>query len=1065
MGNKVSAQSSAIAAEKDDVEKNEHCNLLEKSETFDNESESSELTEEDFQNRARYLCASIHHCYKVRQYVQLILKYETDDLKELMNIKELDAVRKFFIFEKRKQHRLTYSRIKSNKLFQHWHLLKEFKSRKEYTESNLLTKEQREYLDELLTFMSEYENFSKFVDSIAKSAESNAEDDYKLQQKLFRKMLVQRLVAKDIRKLEILLDLDYDDKYTSFTEIFEALLKKKTEIFDTKAKVEGIFESCPTNLSFEEKFEHYVVGVMKKAKKLHLIEDVSHTKYQVAAILTCQVTYNNEETTPLALLCEFATIKMFYALLDISDQQNGDDLFAGRLKALLPISVWTTPAIYSDIADKKGPSLVHYAAMNPTNDILAYLLENKFIDVSDLSLQEEIGGNIPLHFAALHGSTKCVDYILDTVNPEDPNKLVNYAGESPLHWAASGGDMSTFNHIYRRHLDEEKCLKQEGQFGPPILYAAKNNRYECMGLILDKQTKADATMSDEDCDTALHYISKEASSRWLAKILKANALLGVKNEVGNAPIDWISQQRLETLLDKHTHLVKLKRTKGDTSRKDHTEVIFTNPFGHHASGSDMQNIKAIAQTPIVEKLALHPLCQALVSVKWQKIKKFFLLKLLFFLPFVLSLSVHPILMMQHELRIVDNSTLAIPYDSWMDLSWRGIHVFLAIQVFFGLLSVFVLVPPFFKNSSTYVNANINLRRIKLLLEYYWEEVLWSDWYEYILWVIAFMYLADAINPILVVIASWFSLFYVCSNHPSILPFRYMLVKILLRYIKFLIFAIGLIGGFALGFFLVANKCKLETGSAEGCAKGFETIYTTMLKVPSMMMGEISFDTFSFEASPHLQFLFGAFIFLMTCCIFNMMNGLAINITTEFEKKAHIFSTIAQCEMICEFEVFLTEVHAWLKWLGLPGELRTLNSLWVERIKVKPSTGECVNLEEYDKEIHSKINQENYWETNDKRKVAWVWVNRGYTLDSKIIRAALERCKDNIYKDPADVEVNFDFVGDDDDDDGNKNFENNEPMAEAEVIMNNLPIAIEKPGLNVIVGSDLIGDSLHTVSTV
>ncbi|XP_059491121.1 uncharacterized protein LOC132205824 [Neocloeon triangulifer] len=993
----------------------------------DNESESTEsleLTDEDIQNHARYLCASIHHCYKVRQYVQLILKYETDDLKNLMDMKDVDAVRKFYLVDKRSQYRKELKE-KSHLFYNHWHLLKPFKSLKAYKESDL-SNDQKKILDELLTYQGEYSNFEQSVAFVINFDACNEKEPNEKRHKLFRELLVQRLVAKDIRRIRILLDLDYDDKYISFTDIFEAMQKRKSEISDTKTKVDRLFKSYSANLTTEKKFDCYVFSIMERAKKLYLIKDVplpietycqQKQKSRVADILTCLVTYDNEETSPLALLCEFATLTMFHALFPQQNNKSVD--LAQRLALHLDEKVWTTSVNSAeDRLGRSGLRLVHYAAMNPTSDILAFLLKNKFINISDLSLQEKKGGNIPLHFAALYGSTKCVDYILKKVSHEDI-KTLNNAGESPLHWAASGGDLSTFSHIYRMHPDEEECLRQEGKFGPPLLYAAKNNRYEIMGIILDKQARADATVSDDDCDTALHYISKEASTRWLAKILKANALLGVKNEVGNAPIDWISHQRLEQLLDKHTQLVKLKRTKGDTSRKDHTEVIFTNLFGHHASGSDMQNIRAIAQTPNVETLALHPLCQAIVSVKWQKIKKFFLLKLLFFLPFVLSLSAHPILMMQHDLRMMGNSTLDTPYDSLMDLSLRGIHVFLAIQVFFGLLSVFVLVPSFFKKSSTYVNAKINPRRIKRLLEYYWEEVLWSDWYEYILWVIAFLYLVDAINPILVVIASWFSLFYVCSNHPSILPFRYMLVKILLRYIKFLIFAIGLIGGFALGFFLVANKCKLESGSADGCATGFETIYTTMLKVPSMMMGEISFDTFSFEASPHLQFLFGAFIFLMTCCIFNMMNGLAINITTELEKKAHIFSTIAQCEMIFEFEILLTEIHAWLKWLGLPGEMRTLNSLWVERIKVKPSTGECVNLEEYDKEIHSKINQENYWETNDKRKVAWVWVNRGYTLNSKIIRAGLERCKGNIYKDPADVEVNFNFR-EEEKEDGGKN---------------------------------------------
>jgi hypothetical protein len=154
---------------------------------------------------------------------------------------------------------------------------------------------------------------------------------------------------------------------------------------------------------------------------------------------------------------------------------------------------------------------------------------------------------------------------------------------------------------------------------------------------------------------------------------------------------------------------------------------------------------------------------------------------------------------------------------------------------------------------------------------------------------------------------------------------------------------------------------------------------------------------------------------MACCMFNLMNGLAINITSELEKKADIFSTIAQCEMIYEFEVLLKEVHGWLTWLGL-GKLRTLDAVWVERIKVKPSSGDCQNLEIYDPASHGpaqggKLCIDDLFETNRHSKVSWVWMNRGYSLCNKIIRDAMTRSEDkrNYYKDPADVEVDFDTL--------------------------------------------------------
>ncbi|XP_065351520.1 uncharacterized protein LOC135946949 [Cloeon dipterum] len=1046
---------------------------------------------EDIRSRALHLCENIKMCFNVWKLVQYVQKHETGDLKRLLAIEKASGISLFYK-DKRNTYKKDeqYGKEKLNELYTHWEKLTKFKTLKEYQESRSiqpktngesttvdmdnkqpkLSDKERKILDKLLTFRTDAESYSAFCSFLEKLVKIGETSEKKI--KLFRSMLIERLVKKDVRKLEIELGLDYDDKYTDYDKTFTAVKERKKILTNVKIELDGIFEKykCPKKLdNYKDKFSHLAKKVMKKAKGKFLFDeeldnnrpsDVDMQRYQKMAcnVLKCLVIYQHESTSPLALLCEYGTFDdMFLTLL--RDNFNGIDVWSALLKDpdhntwTDPINKFTdwhvTPKVASHPTpepsrwfsparnsrgpqeEKEYPSLVHYAAMNPSADILRYLFDEGLVSTTDdLKKLTPKSEKTPLHFAAQYSSIECIKFLCEkTKDGSCPFQKKNSLGETPLHLAANGGDLDTFNYVYDMFPEEELCLLDEAKFGQPLLYAAKSNRYECMGAILDKQAMADATVHDEECNTALHFISKEANSRWLAKLLKGNGLLGEKNEVGNSPIDWISHSRLKELLDNHTTTLKLERTKGDTSRKDYTEVIFTNLFGHHASGSDMKNIMAIAQSKNAEapgddqhrNLCLHPLCQALVSVKWQKIRKFFFLKLAFFLPFVFFLSLHPILQMQRDLRIGsdanDSSTLSDEqYNQWIELSLQGTHLFLLIQVVSGLLSLFVLTWPFVEKSATYVNTNnCNMRRVRRLLEFYWEELLWSDWYEYVLWVIAFMHLVDAISPIVVVIASWFSLFYVCSNHPSILPLRYMLVRILLRYIKFLIFSIGLIGGFALGFFLLVNKCKLDRDHEGVCAEGFDTLYMTMLKVPSMMMGEISFESFKFEASAHLQFLFGSFIFLITCCLFNMMNGLAINITTELEKNARVFSTIAQCEMIIEFEALLKQLSSWLEYFHLPGTV-AINAVWIERIKVQPSTGECKNLEEYKLEMdeHKEAceKMENLWETNDKRKVEWLWIDRGYTMDNEIVRAALDCCSSNIYKDPSDVEIDLDFNDDD-----------------------------------------------------
>jgi ankyrin repeat protein len=930
-------------------------------------------------------------------------KYEAQDLKELLEVTSSHAVEEFY---KRKaglyKDELSIEKVRG--FYEKKNLLDDISNLKEYRDALKSFKEtERSTLNELFQLKLDDENFSKFKEFLNRCDDdaSGAHGTHSKKIKRLRQLLVERRVSTDIRKLEVLLKLDYDDKFTDYRAIAKALATKKIEVDHLKEKITVVLgKSCTDQI--QQEFYSYTAKKSKMLKKACFNNLDGNI---VKEIMCSKVTINGHITTPITSMCHKATIKMFETIMTASD--GIPDIWSLLEKE------WKLAVQTSTVDD---PTPIHFAAMNPTEEVLKCLVDRKICKSADLLCKTDEMNNTPLHYAAHAGRTCCVDYLLEHGAEYE---VKNKEQETPLHWAAYGGDVRTFNHIYRKYSNEEECLKQEAKFGQPLLYAAKSRQLECIGAILNKEDKADATAHDEDCDTALHYISKDASTRWLSKVLKANALLGKKNEVGNAPIDWISSKKLEDLLDEHTWLVKLKSSAADTSRKDHVEVMFYNIFGHHASGSDMQNIRAIAQTRAVEDLCLHPLCQAIVSIKWQKICKFFMLKLLFFIPFVFFMSLHPILSMQRDKMVKEGNSTSEEVNAmttWIDFALTGFLVLLVIQIFFGLISVFVLAPTFFKQSQTYVNSKrFNVKRLRRLAEFYIDELLWSDWYEYMLWIMALLYVYGQISPILVVVSAWFSLFCVCSNHPSILPFRYMLVAILMRYIKFLLFASGLIGGFALGFFLQANQCFLDDQKCVKEDSGFDHLLTTALKVPSMMMGEISFDAFDFSASPYIRILFGSFIFLMACCMFNLMNGLAVNITAELEKKADIFRTIAQCEMIYEFEVLLKEIHRWLKYLRL-GDFRTLDAIWVERIKVQPSSGDCQNLEAYNPTIHGPATGgtlviDDLFETNRHSKVSWVWINRGYSLCNKIIRDAMTRSeeKGKFYRDPADVEVDFDTL--------------------------------------------------------
>ncbi|CAB3365763.1 Hypothetical predicted protein [Cloeon dipterum] len=828
----------------------------------------------------------------------------------------------------------------------------------------------------------------------------------------------------DSMQMAKLLLADFNLFARESSDIFNTIKFNKEQIVQIQEKIKNFFEIENMNGSVEEAFSSFSGQLAIKLKEKYINEN-QVTNKSARDILLFFIP--SAKDTLLNVICHSCPVTFFETLINFEENPE----FGRCVRTYLDRFSWTLPH-----NDRCPQTALHSTAANCSEEILRSLLNHHQLDENIIRSLLDRGKNTLLHAAARFGSSRCVAFLLSL----DCNLMqVNAQNELPIHLAAASGDTRTFTTLLAKHNDHDGCRSLRRETGLDLLRAATRGALPVLCSLIERYDSHDSMVRDSSGNTPLHVLLKQSSNKrlqqhlpWMVgRLLKCNALLGERNDFGSAPIDWLPEESLEQLLDAQLSLRREAPSADQevSKRRDDLKVVFGNLFENHRGGRGLKNIMAIADAPHVRHLALHPLCQAILTVKWQKMRKFFFLKLLLYLIFVLFLTTNCLLLLERRMNVVTSRILPdANVNFWHQCTYAAVAINLALQITIGISKIILLVPVLVQETRSRLRG-VNKMKVYRLLEFYASEITWSNWNEYLVWVVTCCYLLGRSNPVIVIFLSWFSLFLQTSKYPAISHYRYMLVRILIRYLRVSVFAFALLAAFSIALFYEITRCRLQlgqgnsAGDSTGCRVNavFDDILSTMLKTLAMMSGNITPDDFPYSFSPYFYVLIGGFTFVLTFGLFNMMNGLAITITSEFQRKAKIFSTMAQCEMINESEIILAGVQKLLGCCCPAGFKRAFTPLWIKMLRASPSTGACRNLEEFDIKIHGYKVPPDYVVPQGSASPEWIWIDRGYMLPVKLVSEALKICKskhkedyldDGGQKGEEDASLNFNYEDDD-----------------------------------------------------
>ncbi|XP_011255508.2 uncharacterized protein LOC105250869 [Camponotus floridanus] len=501
------------------------------------------------------------------------------------------------------------------------------------------------------------------------------------------------------------------------------------------------------------------------------------------------------------------------------------------------------------------------ADVNARRSPLCYAILNNAVDCVETLLQAGACPNnlqdytkIPLHVAAGLGNVHCSKLLLNAgAKPETRNS----SDQTAMHLATLAQSSETIDVLISAGArvnakDNEECTPLH------VAVAGKNNK------LVKTLIEAGASVNEANKFgyTPLHIAALNESSYIVKMLLSNGGDLMARTKNGVTALSfivhhtpealWQFEMRLDEAVSLHAHELD------DMDRKLRVDFRPLVPLGSRNETDLVLCLVQVGQGHILK----HPLCESFLHFKWKRIRKFFLLSLLFHLIFVAF------------------------FTGFVCATYLWHNKQLSRVLFWPVLTI------------TWLFAITEIIQITYGICYYVKR--WENWLRCSVIIASIIILIPPErqhHAALGILLAWIELMIVLGYLPMFGLYVQIFTRVFINFFKYFAIYFCLIIGFSLSF------CVLH-----GNYKSFADPLLSMLKIIIMMSGELEFQDIIFDKDLKypgtMYFILFCFVILVTVILMNLMVGLAVSDIQELRRRAGLERLVRHAEVIARFENML-----------------------------------------------------------------------------------------------------------------------------------------------------------------
>lgn len=595
------------------------------------------------------------------------------------------------------------------------------------------------------------------------------------------------------------------------------------------------------------------------------------------------------------------------------------------------------------IESSTGINATSAASLSGSVDCLRHLIKNGV----DINYPSGNNNYTPLHFAAFGNSRETAELLLDNgaklythSNMQDTEPVLhcairarslnvvilllergasvvlkNHQGETPLHVACFVQSIACADAILKTQGTDVNAVDRAHRTPLHFAVMTTNSSAELVELLL--KNNANVNASDKVGFTPLHIAALNEQSQCVDTLIWAGADVSATTSTGLSALNVILRKIPESLQVFRQRLdasIRLKRPVPH-NREFEMQLNFDLLFPSN-NPCETSFINTFVQERQKDLLS-HPLVMAFLHLKWEKIRKFYLMRILLYAMTVICMTTYVLTALAYKCYNHADTGASKVCGSKRLSGFLFRKTVIEIEWYLSLFLTCVTIPRkifgfmVYKSARQYFSSIDNVLDGVVILSVFVTSFIYTgrtyDWQNYV--------------GAFAILCAWTNLMLMVGQLPAFGTYVAMFTHIQFEFAKLLLAYSGLLIGFTISF------CVIFVGEPS-----FGNPFTGLIKVLAMMAGELDFEglinqpdqitdgpfVLYHPLSVCSQILFTLFLVFVTVILMNLLVGIAVHDIQGLRNHAGLTKLVRQTKLILFTEMVLNNnaiPFAFRKWMS------------------------------------------------------------------------------------------------------------------------------------------------------